>query len=352
MRFIALLVVFIFITTVVYTFTKAKKQYKQIDVSVQTSQKNKNNFLEYNKKKFLFIPDWTKQMQSTLSENTNCIFFSSKQLSLEEKYPASFINGCSKTTRYITLSITDKQYAEDIMKDTSKQTSLIYDYVNFIKNNNIEGIVLDIELYPTLLQPYTNEFTLFTTRLYKDLLAVNKKLYVVVYGDTYQKSRPYDIEALAKVSDGIMIMIYDLYRSNTDVGPSFPLFGKDIYGYDIEELFKRVKKDVTEDKIIPIYGAYGYTWIVDKNDNPIKRGKAVSINELNKMLKECKQNCITYTDNIVHTTIIKNTTKDDVQITYADSLEQIKEKISYAASQQIYHIGIFAYGYGADVILE
>ncbi len=111
---------------------------------------------------------------------------------------------------------------------------------------NYRGIALDFEEMPDDAE---DAYLAFVSELYSDFRAKNLRLYVNV-----QVSADDDeLRALAKTTDGIILMNYDEHQSSSEPGP---IASQDWF----EGNLRRVLKVMPKEKIICAMGNYGYDW--------------------------------------------------------------------------------------------
>jgi cellulose synthase/poly-beta-1,6-N-acetylglucosamine synthase-like glycosyltransferase/peptidoglycan/xylan/chitin deacetylase (PgdA/CDA1 family)/spore germination protein YaaH len=111
---------------------------------------------------------------------------------------------------------------------------------------NYRGIALDFEEMPDDAE---DAYLAFVSELYSDFRAKNLRLYVNV-----QVSADDDeLRALAKTTDGIILMNYDEHQSASEPGP---IASQDWF----EGNLRRVLKVMPKEKIICAMGNYGYDW--------------------------------------------------------------------------------------------
>src|SRR5271170_5500527 len=111
---------------------------------------------------------------------------------------------------------------------------------------NYRGIALDFEEMP---DDANAQYLAFIAELYSDFRAKNLHLWVNV-----QVSADDDeLKALAKTTDGIILMNYDEHQTTSDPGP---IASQDWFVGNLT----RVLKIVPKNKIICAVGSYGYDW--------------------------------------------------------------------------------------------
>ena len=120
------------------------------------------------------------------------------------------------------------------------------------------GIALDFEEMPDDAE---DRYLAFVAELYSDFQAKNLHLWVNV-----QVSADDDeLKALAKTTDGIILMNYDEHQTTSDPGP---IASQDWF----EGNLRRVLKLVPKEKIICAMGNYGYDWTEQLPDKSSRKG--------------------------------------------------------------------------------
>ncbi|HEX3471567.1 MAG TPA: glycosyltransferase [Silvibacterium sp.] len=147
----------------------------------------------------------------------------------------------------------DSQWHGDVigkvLKDPAARENLHHQIDKFLAANpNYHGICLDFEEVPdTELKLYTE----WVGELYNDLHAKNLRIYV----DVESSSDDWVMKALAKNSDGVILMNYDQHEEQSGPGP---IAAQDWF----ENNLKRALKVVPKQKLICGMGSYGYDWEV------------------------------------------------------------------------------------------
>ncbi len=136
-----------------------------------------------------------------------------------------------------------------ILKDPVARENLHHQIDKFLyANPNYHGICLDFEQVPDEdLKVYTE----WIGELYHDLHAKNLRLYV----DVESSADDWVMKALAKNSDGVILMNYDQHEEESDPGP---IAAQDWF----ENNLQRALKVVPKQKLICGMGNYGYDWAV------------------------------------------------------------------------------------------
>ncbi len=145
--------------------------------------------------------------------------------------------------------LTDKwgESVGELLKSRQATESLRQQIDAFLAGSpQYHGIALDLEEVPDDAE---DAYMAFVAELYSDFRAKNLRLYVNV-----QVSADDDeLRALAKTTDGIILMNYDEHEISSDPGP---IASQDWF----EGNLRRVLKTVPKEKIICALGNYGYDW--------------------------------------------------------------------------------------------
>ena len=148
-----------------------------------------------------------------------------------------------------------------VLKDPVARENLHQQIDKFLyANPNYHGICLDFEQVPDEdLKVYTE----WIGELYHDLHAKNLRLYV----DVESSADDWVMKALAKNSDGVILMNYDQHEEESDPGP---IAAQDWF----ENNLQRALKVVPKQKLICGMGNYGYDWALplpEKGKKPAQR---------------------------------------------------------------------------------
>src|ERR1035438_1004019 len=122
--------------------------------------------------------------------------------------------------------------------------------MSFLATDQYKGITLDIEAFPESSQ---NDYHALVQELYDDLHAKGLKLYIAVPVN----DRTFDYSAIAKISDGLILMNYDQHYPGGDSGP---VAGQDWFLKNLQDALKVIPRE----KIICAVGNYGYDWAMKK----------------------------------------------------------------------------------------
>lgn len=189
--------------------------------------------------------------------------------------------------KFLTVRMTDQKINYKILGDKSLQKKIIEESIALAGKYSFDGIVLDIEISSLYFESVVKGINDFSIDFYNSSKKNNLNYSVTLYGDTFYRLRPYDVSFLSKNSDKIMIMAYDFHKARGNPGPSFPLEGKNIYGYDFKSMINDFTKKIPREKIVVVFGLFGYDWMTDEKGKSINNGVPLSKNEIeNKFIKK------------------------------------------------------------------
>ncbi len=253
-----------------------------------------------------------------------------------------------KRKTYLTLRMLNDDINTLILNDPEKQKILIKEVAAIAQKYSFDGIVLDLEVFSIFDDRIKNQINTFVQRFYTDLKQEKIQLFMTLYGDLFYRKRPYDLQFIAKNTDGIIIMAYDFHKSRGEPGPNFPFAGKDLYTYDFQTMINDFLYYTSAEKITVVFGMYGYDWIVDEQKRPIKPAKAISLNEITKkFIQSCQwKNCVVQRNDKAKETEINYIDEfDNFHIIWFEDEESAKAKSDYAGSLGVGNIGFWAWGY-------
>lgn len=250
--------------------------------------------------------------------------------------------------KILVLRMLDSNISFPILKDSAKQNTIINETLSIAKENGFDGIALDLELsalpFDTLIQQINSFSANFSNKVKKHQLEFG----IIIYGDTFYRIRPFDIKTLAKSSDYMMIMAYDLHKAGGNPGPNFPLSGKDKYGYDYSSLTENFLQKVPAGKLNVIFGLFGYDWQVDDKGIAQKTGLPLSYLQIKReIIDKCSElNCIVNRDQLSAETKIFYTDKDGKKhIVWFEDMESVTAKQKFLEEKGITSFTFWAYSY-------
>lgn len=182
----------------------------------------------------------------------------------------------------LTMRLINSDFNSQLLKDKQLQNHIIDESVELAKKNNFKGIVLDFEFSALSFDSVIKLVSDFYKKYSKAVHSNNLTFYSALYGDVFFRLRPYNVSEIGIVSDKLLVMTYDFHKARGNPGPNFPLEGKEKYGYDYAQLIKDYTTAVPANKLIFVFGMFGYDWQVDREKNSIRNGEALSLLEIQK----------------------------------------------------------------------
>lgn len=276
-------------------------QIKQIVKNVRQVPSSPQIIPQKLEKKYMFVPYWSFGKSIVTSSEYTLIYFgvgvNTNGLEMEDKgYSSlsSFVKLTSNASeRILAIRMTDKAINSEVIKNSSLENKIASESVALAIKNKFDGVLLDYETSAFAFESTTNNISSFYKLFAKQAHDSGLKFYVSLYGDTYFQSRPFDTKEIGKVSDKVLIMAYDFSKSGGNPGPDFPLRGREKYGYDFGKMIDDFQKDIENEKIIVIFGYFGYDWRVDGKGNAVASGIPLSTIEITKeFVEKCTyKNC-------------------------------------------------------------
>jgi len=309
--------------------------------------------------KTLFIPYWTLGKDTIDSENMymNLVYFG---ISADKNGIDSNDAGYTNLDRFLSLApksakkllgvrMINADSNSVVLVDETLQKKIITDAIAIAKEKHFEGIVLDFEISALGFETVVQNITNFERQFAKLTKSNNLAFYATVYGDTFMRFRPFDVEQIAKYSDGIMIMAYDFHKSRGEnPGANFPLHDNGKEGYDFTLMIDDFLKYVPAQKITVIFGLFGYDWPIDDKKNATAAATALSYNKIKQeFLASCGFiNCYIRRDNISSETEITYTdTANQKHAVWFEDISSIDKKISFLSSKNVGKVAYWGYSY-------
>jgi cellulose synthase/poly-beta-1,6-N-acetylglucosamine synthase-like glycosyltransferase/spore germination protein YaaH/peptidoglycan/xylan/chitin deacetylase (PgdA/CDA1 family) len=244
------------------SFASLKENYPQID---------------------LLFPEWMHvltadgRLQGVTEFNTlfDVIDPTGKPQTVDEKV-MSFLKGEKAATEVFPLvnnfDPVDNKWDPDVtakfMGDAAARERFRNQLMAFLATDQYKGITLDIEAFP---ESSRADYLQLVTELYDDLQDKGLKLYVAVPVN----DKDFDYAAVAKVSDGVILMNYDQHYPGGDPGA---VASQDWFLKNLQDALKVIPKE----KIICAVANYGYDWAMkpgQKKDTPPENNHTVTVQE-------------------------------------------------------------------------
>lgn len=252
------------------------------------------------------------------------------------------------TEKLLTVRMIDSAINSKVLDDKKLQEKIIKEAIDIAKKHDFSGIVFDFEINALAFPSVVENITQFYKMFYIQAKAKNLSFHITMYGDTVYRARPYNLQEITHYTDDILIMTYNYSKARGNPGPNFPLSGKDIYGYDIGSMLTDFSKDVPLEKLVIVFGLFGYDWEVDGKNESVKNGIPLSFVEIKKQfIDTCSQKkCQLQLDPLSSETKITYTDKDGKQhIVWFEDETSVKRKKEFLKSQGINATSIWAYSY-------
>ncbi|HEX8931689.1 MAG TPA: glycosyl hydrolase family 18 protein [Patescibacteria group bacterium] len=251
----------------------------------------------------LFVPYWTLKEQASAPVYDQYIYFGivptksgidlKEQGSLNLEHFSAFVPDHKKKLLAVRMIDPDTNFA--ILNDAGKQKELIDQAIMLARDNKFDGIVLDLEVSAIPFDSLIKQINQFTENFYTTIKQQKLTFEVAVYGDVFYRVRPFDIKTLAKNSDQLLVMAYDFSKAKGDPGPNFPLKGAENYGYDYTKMTEDFLRVVPPEKIVVVFGLFGYDWVVDNQGKTLEAGQAITLQEAkSKFIDACKERSCAY----------------------------------------------------------
>lgn len=248
----------------------------------------------------------------------------------------------------LVLRMTNNDLNLKILEDEDLTKKLIDETIQITKNNNFEELILDLEVSALPFENITNSITNFVGRISDKTREENIKLSMTIYADIFYRKRPYDLKILTQKINRLYVMGYDFHKLLGTPGPNFPLNGKEKYGYDLNQAMKDFIDVCPKEKLIFIFGLYGYDWTVDDQNRPIKSAKAFTLKQISKKFLKDPQVKISSikrdplsSENEIHYQDDEN----QRHIVWFEDKESVLKKQEFLKSKGINQFSYWAWGY-------
>lgn len=302
----------------------------------------------------LFVPYWSLKPENDLGSYQQYMFFG---ISADENgintQDASYKNiGNFETAvraggkTILVLRMLDSDTNIAILKKIASQDTIIDQTIAIAKKQRFSGVVMDLEIQALPFNNLEEQITAFTAKFYSQLRRNDLTFGITVYGDSFFRLRPFDIKNLAHNADQLMVMAYDFSKSRSNPGPNFPLQGKETYGYDLTKMADDFLQYVPLEKLMVVFGMFGYDWKVDNQGNTVGLGEALTDNQIRqKFLDTCS---------FIDCSVRHDLRSSETEVTYTDSMGEKHivwfEDMQSATIKQKYlqERGIDSFGYWAN----
>ncbi len=249
---------------------------------------------------------------------------------------------------FLVLRMIDQDISFLVLKDQKLQEKIITETVATGKQYGFKGVVLDLEISSLPFASVTNQMDSFVEAFSKAAKKENLSFSMMFFGDTFYRLRPYDVLVLREYLDTIFIMAYDFHKAKADPGPNFPLHGKEMYGYDLTVMVNDFLNVIPKEKLVIVFGMFGYDWTVDKDGKATSQAQSLSLYQMKeKFLTNCQfKNCsIKRDDESAETEVHYADAKGNSHIVWFEDEESVAKKTEYLKQKGINAVGFWAYSY-------
>lgn len=250
--------------------------------------------------------------------------------------------------QYLTLRLLDTDTNILILEDKNLQKKIVSKTNILAKEYGFDGVVIDLELSVLPMDDISHKINDFISYASTEFQKNNLRTAVVLYGDVFYRSRPYDVSFINAHTDEIMVMAYDFSKSYGEPGPNFPLQGKETYGYDLETMINDYVKIVPPEKLTIIFGMYGWNWTLGPQGKPLKRATAMSLNDITESyLNDCTFSlCLITADPLsAETKITYTDTERHSHEVWFENEDSVSKKKHLLQQYGIQSIGRWVWGY-------
>jgi len=245
--------------------------------------------------------------------------------------------------RFLVIRMLDRDVNNELLKDKQKQQQFISEVFNLSTREGFAGIVLDFEYNALSFDITVNRITDLYENFSQAAREARLLLYVTLYGDTFYRIRPYDVEKIGKFSDRLLIMAYDFHKSRGNAGPNFPMSGDEVYGYDMALMVDNFLHVVPASKLAVVFGMFGYDW---SEGSSVAQALTYKQAE-NRFIKQCTlQECRITEDALSTETKVEYIDQQNKQHTvWFETSSSVEKKEKFLMEKGISTFGYWAYSY-------
>lgn len=308
------------------------------------------------KEKLLFVPYWTIKGEESITEGYDTYLYfgitpDKNGIVSEEgmQAMAQFRTAVPEGKRtLLVLRMVDSDINAQVLGNTALQKKIIAQTIDETKKNNFQGVVLDLEMSAIPFTSLIEQINSFNKAFSAEVKKADLEYSITMYGDVFYRVRPFDMKNLSKYTDNVLIMAYDFHKSRGNPGPNFPLEGKATYGYSIKDLMNDLLRVVPSNKVIVIFGMFGYDWEVDNAGKAGSTGTPLTLDQINKkFLQGCTfRNCkITRDSQSAETNILYTDESGQKHSVWFEDTVSASQKQSYLRTMGIGKYAYWAYTY-------
>lgn len=315
---------------------------------ISENKKENNSPGNYEEQKILFVPYWTLNSNENIEDFETLAYFgisvNRRGINREEagfKNLGNFRKISVNKKNYLVVRMLDSEIVSDILQNQSSRKKIIDESINVSKENNFLGIILDLEFSAIPFESVVKRVTGFYNEFYTSSHKNDLEFSALIYGDTYFRGRPYEVSEIGKSSDRIYIMAYDFHKARGNPGPNFPFDSKNKYDYDFKTMINDFLSDVSSEKLVTLFGMFGYDWVIDNEGRGKEFATARTTYQAETFLEKCTSDnsCSIFKENATQIKYEKDGKNHEV---WFENSGSIKEKIKYLNSQGLKSVGYWA----------
>lgn len=243
---------------------------------------------------------------------------------------------------------------DSALKDLTVQQTIVKNTLEAVEKYKFGGAVLDLEKSYSLKTDTKDQISKFVHFFCTSLRKNYKDCFTLIYGDTFRLQRPYNVSAISKASDRVLVMAYDYHKAGGEPGPNFPFDRQNMrsngsgYDYDFKQMVTDFTADVPPEKLEIVFGMYGYDWTLNDQGMPLKQAQSLSLNTIRGLI-EGKWKMLIYKQTHDPVSGEKSLwyTDDDGRkhVVWYEDEESAQKKAQYLLQRGIGHVSYWAYGY-------
>jgi spore germination protein YaaH len=258
----------------------------------------------------------------------------------------------------LVVRVMDNDQIDNLLKSPDSRQKAIGSILNLVADKQFDGVNVDFEYMGYPSKETRDYFTQFVSELSTKCKTMNQKceMSLDVFADSAIKNRLYDLKALAKTIDLIIVMAYDFHRpSSIQSGPVAPLRGKctnsnTCLDYDVVTSISDITKLVPAYKLLLGVPFYGYEWqTVDREflaRTYPKTGGLATYKRVRDLLSDATASSLSATWSAATFTPYLSYFEDGniYQIHYDDE-NSLRLKIEFVHQAKLTGVAIWALGY-------
>ncbi|HEX6977052.1 MAG TPA: glycosyl hydrolase family 18 protein [Patescibacteria group bacterium] len=305
----------------------------------------------------------TIDKDGTIQKYTNAIEGEPGYFALKTGKADPFLNKAKEKNISLSLAVFsgDEAVIEEILKDPVKSAdNLVNDVVPIMEEYGFSDLNLDVESVKDATPQTRANYTQFVKEVKKGLASHNAgTLTVDASAIAFVKdTNLVDPKAIAESIDYMVLMAYDFHNPGSYVtGAVAPLSGAGtVSEFDTETAVQSAIKIMPSSKVILGMPLYGYSWETINNTprSAIVPGSAIIIStqKVEEFLKTCT-NCESGFDNLDQEeyVIYRDTDTGTYHQIFYPTSASTGVKVSYAASNRLGGVAVWALGYEDSSIL-